>query len=76
MIRCEDVLREISNYLDQDVPAELRQQIEEHLRACDNCTVLVSTTRKTLSLVAGSKVFEISPAISERLLERLAGQWG
>ena len=75
MIRCEDVLREISNYLDLEVTLELRQQIEEHLSACDHCRVLVNTTRKTLSLVAGSKVFEISPAVSARLLERLAEQW-
>ena len=75
MIRCEDVLREISNYLDQDVTPELRRQIEEHLSACDHCHVLVSTTRKTLSLVAGSKVFEIPTAVSQRLIERLAEQW-
>lgn len=75
MIRCEDVLREISNYLDQDVPLELRRQIEEHLDACDNCHVLVNTTRKTISLVGGSNVFEIPASVSERLLERLAAQW-
>ena len=75
MIRCEDVLREISNYLDQDVPSELRRQIEEHLDACDNCHVLVNTTRKTISLVGGSNVFEIPASVSERLLERLAAQW-
>ena len=74
MIRCEDVLREISNYLDQDVSAELRRQIEEHLRGCENCHVLVSTTRKTISLVGGSNVFEIPAAVSERLMERLAGR--
>ncbi|MBI4479970.1 MAG: zf-HC2 domain-containing protein [Acidobacteria bacterium] len=75
MIRCEDVLREISNYLDQDVTPELRRQVEEHLSVCDHCYVLVSTTRKTLSLVAGSQVFEIPTAVSQRLIERLSAQW-
>ena len=75
MIRCEDVLRELSNYIDLEVSAELRQQIEEHLRACDHCTVLVSTTRKTLSLVTNSTVFELPSGLSQRLMERLAAQW-
>ena len=72
MIHCEDVLRELSNYIDQEVTPELRRQIEEHLSACHHCTVLVSTTRKTLSLVAGSNILELPSGVSQRLLERLA----
>lgn len=72
MIRCEDVLRELSSYLDLEVTAELRRQIEDHLRACSNCTVLVSTTRKTLSLVAGSRIWELPSDVSRRLMERFA----
>ena len=75
MIQCDEVLRELSNYLDREVSAELRRQIEEHLQACDNCTVLVNTTRKTLSLVANSAIFELPSGVSQRLMERLAGQW-
>ena len=74
MIRCEDVLREVSNYLDQDVSPELRRQIEEHIEACENCHVLVSTTRKTISLVGEHEIFEIPPEVSGRLLERIAEQ--
>ena len=75
MIRCEDVLRELSNYLDLEMTEELRRQIEEHLRGCHNCTVLVSTTRKTLSLVSSSRILELPAGASQRLMERLAVQW-
>ena len=71
MIRCEDVLRELSNYIDVEVTEDLRRQIEEHFRACHNCTVLVSTTRKTLSLVDKSRILELPSGASQRLLERL-----
>lgn len=71
MTTCEDVLQEISNYLDGEVLPELLAQIEEHLRACRNCTVLVNTTRKTLSLVADHYALELPAGITERLLERL-----
>jgi anti-sigma factor RsiW len=75
MIRCEDVLRELSNYIDREVTPDLRRQIEEHLGACHHCTVLVSTTRKTLSLVADSSILELPSGVSQRLLTRLAVHW-
>lgn len=75
MIGCEDVLREISNYVDLEVTAELRREIEEHLRGCRNCTVLVSTTRKTISLVSSSRILELPSGASERLMARLAAHW-
>jgi len=72
MIRCEDVLREISNYIDGEVSVDLRTGIEEHLRGCHGCTVLVGTTQKMLVLVAGNYVLPLPAGVSERLLERLA----
>lgn len=75
MISCEDVLREISNYMDLEVTAELRREIEEHFRGCHNCTVLVSTTRKTILLVSSSRILELPSGASERLMARLAAQW-
>jgi len=76
MIRCEDVLRELSNYIDVEVTEELCRQIEEHLQACHKCAVLLSTTRKTLSLVANnSRILELPSDVSQRLMERLAAHW-
>ena len=72
MIRCEDVLKEISNYIDAEVTPELLRQIEEHLEACCDCIVLVNTTRKTLSLIFDNYILELPAGVSERLLERLA----
>ena len=75
MISCEEVLREVSNYIDTEVTEDLRRQIEEHLRGCQNCTVLVSTTRKTVSLVSSSRILELPSGASQRLMERLAPHW-
>ena len=75
MIRCEDVLRELSNYIDVEVTEELCRQIEEHLQACHSCAVLLSTTRKTLSLVANSRILELPADVSQRLMQRLSVHW-
>ena len=75
MIRCDDVLREISNYIDLEVNEERRRQIEEHLCNCHNCTVLVNTTRTTLSLVSSTRILDLPTGVSQRLMERLAAHW-
>ena len=36
-ISCSDVLADLSDYLDDQLPAERRDQIDAHLRGCDTC---------------------------------------
>ena len=72
MIACGEVLQEISSYLDEEVVAELRRLIEDHLRACHNCTVLVKTTRQTLTLVTVYYVLEMPENVFRKLMDRLA----
>ncbi len=71
MIRCEDILREISEYLDDEITPELREKIEQHTCKCRPCKVLVSTTRMTLTLVSDTSFLELPKGVSERLIERL-----
>lgn len=71
MISCEEVLRELANYLDEEISPEMRAQMEEHLHACHNCAVLVSTTYKTITLVATKYVAQLPQGVSARLIERL-----
>jgi predicted anti-sigma-YlaC factor YlaD len=67
MVTCEQVLKEISNFLDGDVDPRLRAEIEEHLRQCHRCTVLVNSTKKLLYIVGDDRVFEFPVGYSERL---------
>lgn len=67
MVTCEEVLHELSNFIDNDVPPELRIAIEGHLQGCRRCSVLVDSTRKVLYVVGDERVFEIPAGYSERL---------
>jgi putative zinc finger protein len=67
MVKCDRVLRELSNYIDDDLDTELRAGIEEHLRGCHRCSVLVDSTRKMLYIVGDERVLEIPIGYSERL---------
>jgi predicted anti-sigma-YlaC factor YlaD len=45
VVRCEDVWREVSNYLDGEVDPGLHVAMEEHIRGCKRCTAVIDGTR-------------------------------
>ncbi len=71
MLDCKHVLSELSNYLDGEVPPELKRAIELHLAGCHRCTLIYDTTRKTLKIVTEVEAFELPVAVSARLHVRL-----
>jgi predicted anti-sigma-YlaC factor YlaD len=48
--KCKQILGSLSEYIDGELHAELCAEIEEHLKDCDNCRIVVNTLRKTLEL--------------------------
>ncbi len=67
MVSCEHVLEQLSNFIDGEVDAGLRAEIEAHLRTCRKCSVLHDSLRKVLIIVADERTFEIPVGYSERL---------
>ena len=73
VVKCEEVWREVSNYLDGEVSAELRAAIEEHVRGCKRCTAVVDGTRNVIQLYADERMVEVPLGFSRRLHQRLEG---
>ena len=48
---CQALLGSLSEYIDGELPADLCQEIEKHLEGCDNCRVVLNTTKRTIDLV-------------------------
>jgi hypothetical protein len=71
-ISCQEVIRELSTFIDQGVSAELRRQIEGHLAKCRHCSAIYDGTRNVVRLVGDERVFELPAGFSERLRNRLA----
>ena len=80
MISCSDFMAEIGNYLEGDVAAEVRLQLENHLSHCRTCTVLYDSTRKTLQIVTDSGSFDLPEvtfkSIAEKVMARIRSQNG
>ena len=70
-IDCKHVWEHISAYIDGDVDAGLRAEIDEHLETCEICSAVLDSTRNVVILVADDRVFELPRGFSERLHARL-----
>lgn len=71
MLDCRHVWDALSAYLDGEVNAELRAEIEQHLQFCEVCSAVLDSTRNILVLTADDRVFSLPGGFSERLHARL-----
>jgi anti-sigma factor RsiW len=67
MFSCDDLRAEISHVLDEEVAAEVREKIRRHLSECRACTILVDSTRKTITILTDAGSFELPDTLSDRL---------
>ena len=70
-ISCLEVIRELSNYLDEDVKPELRADLEAHLPRCAHCTAIYDGLRNTITLIGDGRSFPLPSGFSRRLRDRL-----
>ena len=57
MFSCADFLAEFGDYLDGCAKPEIKSCIEEHLRECRTCQVIVDSTSKTIRIVTETDSF-------------------
>jgi anti-sigma factor RsiW len=68
---CEDVWREVSNYIDGDVAPDLRVSIEDHVRGCERCAAVVEGTRNIVQLYGDDRMLAVPLGFSQRLHRHL-----
>lgn len=70
-ISCDEVWREISDYLEDEIGAGLRTRMDEHFKGCKRCTAVLVGTRNVARLVGDAAIFDFLTAISDRLDQKL-----
>ncbi len=71
-LNCDRLLGSLSEYIDGELNPELCQEIEKHLAGCENCRVVLNTTRRTIDLVqAPAGEPDLPDEVRERLFKRL-----
>src|SRR6266487_5854616 len=54
-LNCKGVIRELSNYIDGDLDPVVKQELERHLEHCEDCTMIVDQTKKTIQVLCDSQ---------------------
>jgi anti-sigma factor (TIGR02949 family) len=71
-LKCDELLGSLSAYIDGELSAELCQELEKHLSGCDNCRVVLNTTKRTIDLVHSPvEKSDLPEDVRERLFKRL-----
>lgn len=70
-LNCQEVLDQLSDYLEADVAAELRTQIESHLNGCRHCHLEVDSLQTTIQLYRLDDPVGVPIALSDRLRSAL-----
>ncbi len=69
---CHDLLKTLSDYIDGDLDKNLCVELEQHLKECKNCKVVVDTMKKTIELYQHENVnMDVPTDIKNRLLYKL-----
>ena len=48
--RCLHILRQLSAYIDDELPSQICRELRRHLGTCPNCEVFVASLRETVRL--------------------------
>jgi anti-sigma factor RsiW len=70
-LNCKGVVREISNYIDGNLDATLKQELERHLDHCEDCAMVVNQTKMTVEIFCDSQPVELPTEVRSRLHEAL-----
>lgn len=68
---CRELLGQLSEYIDGELEESLCAEIEQHLADCEDCRIVVDTTRKTVLLFRRQKAADLPSGVSERLQQAL-----
>ncbi len=71
MLTCKEFLQELSDYLDENVDAEVKAKLEQHSALCPNCWVVCDTTKRTIRIYKGMEAVSMPADVESRLMAAL-----
>jgi predicted anti-sigma-YlaC factor YlaD len=70
-VNCRNIVKELSNYLDEALDSTLKASIEKHLEHCEDCKVVVDTTKQTIQIYCNSEPAPLPEDTRQRLRDAL-----
>jgi anti-sigma factor RsiW len=70
-VSCQELLRDLSDYIDGTLAAEARAVFEAHLASCDKCHLVLDTTQCTILLYRAAGSPSLDPERRLALVARI-----
>lgn len=70
-MKCKEIVKELADYLDEDLDSSLKASIEEHLNNCKDCRLVVDTTKQTIQIFCNSEPAPLPAETRSRLHQAL-----
>lgn len=71
MFDCDDLIKELGEYLDDQTAVSVRKELEAHMAHCRSCKVLVDTTLKTIKITTSSRSFDLPSSLSQKIMAKI-----
>jgi Putative zinc-finger len=75
-VTCTEFLALLDDLIDDTVAAALRTEVEQHMRKCGHCEVVLNTTRKTIEIYRSHEIYDMPPDLRERLHAAIMARCG
>ena len=73
---CQQVLRQLSEYLDGELDPAMLESLKRHLEHCEDCSIIVQTTKKTIEISCNSEPIPLPNDVRERLRRSVGKRMG
>ncbi len=66
-MKCDNIIEELTNYLDKTLDPGLRAELEVHLKKCKKCRLVVNTCKQTIDIYCNSEPVPLPDDTRSRL---------
>lgn len=75
MKECNKYIQDICDYIDGEADESLCRELENHLKGCNNCRIMVDTLKQTVVLCRGGKREALPADLQGKLNQSLKKKW-
>ena len=74
-MRCKDLLKALSEYVDGTIDPAICDEFERHLRGCNPCQIVIDNVRKTITLYRAGQPHKLPVEFRKKLHKTLRDRW-